>query len=150
MSAWYADGLRFSCTRCGNCCTGTPGYVWVSPKDIKSIARHLELTPRQFQKRYTRLVGHLLCLVDQPGGDCIFLTEGKRCSINEAKPRQCLTFPFWPRLIASAESWRETASGCPGIGSGPLYKPEEIDAIADRDTPRELLCRMFEKKASTS
>src|SRR5438105_3224904 len=26
---WYQDGLRFSCTRCGHCCTGEPGFVWV-------------------------------------------------------------------------------------------------------------------------
>ena len=26
---WYRDGLRFECTRCGHCCTGAPGYVWV-------------------------------------------------------------------------------------------------------------------------
>ena len=27
---WYRDGLRFECTRCGACCTGAPGYVWVT------------------------------------------------------------------------------------------------------------------------
>ena len=26
---WYADGLRFTCTQCGNCCTGQPGFVWI-------------------------------------------------------------------------------------------------------------------------
>ena len=25
---WYADGLSFECTMCGNCCTGPPGAVW--------------------------------------------------------------------------------------------------------------------------
>ena len=24
---WYNDGLRFTCTRCGHCCTGEPGFV---------------------------------------------------------------------------------------------------------------------------
>ena len=27
---WYADGLPFTCTQCGDCCTGDPGYVWVT------------------------------------------------------------------------------------------------------------------------
>ena len=38
---WYADGLHFECTQCGNCCSGPPGYVWVTKQDIKAIARHL-------------------------------------------------------------------------------------------------------------
>jgi len=27
---WYADGLSFTCTCSGNCCTGGPGFVWMS------------------------------------------------------------------------------------------------------------------------
>jgi len=23
---WYKDGLKFSCSGCGDCCTGAPGY----------------------------------------------------------------------------------------------------------------------------
>ena len=38
-SPWYRDGLAFSCTRCGACCTGGPGYVWVSPEEIEELAR---------------------------------------------------------------------------------------------------------------
>ena len=32
---WYGGGLRFTCTQCGNCCTGQPGYVWISKKEIR-------------------------------------------------------------------------------------------------------------------
>ena len=35
---WYRDGLAFSCTRCGACCTGAPGYVWVSAEEIEQLA----------------------------------------------------------------------------------------------------------------
>ena len=38
---WYQDGLRFTCTRCGNCCTGAPGYVWVTPAELEALAAHL-------------------------------------------------------------------------------------------------------------
>lgn len=31
---WYAPGLSFTCTQCGNCCTGEPGVVWVSDEEI--------------------------------------------------------------------------------------------------------------------
>jgi Fe-S-cluster containining protein len=37
---------------------------------------------------------------------CIFLGEdGKECSIYEARPIQCRTYPFWPRLLENPESW---------------------------------------------
>jgi len=25
----YKDGLRFECQRCGSCCRGEPGVVWM-------------------------------------------------------------------------------------------------------------------------
>jgi len=143
MSNWFADGLAFECTRCGNCCTGSQGYVWVSPRDQAAVAAHLGLDLEAFQERYTRRIAHLLTLVDKPNGDCIFLAEDRRCSIQPVKPRQCLTFPFWPRLTASRESWEETACGCRGIGGGPRYRSEEIRTIQDRETPREVICRIL-------
>ena len=151
MSSWYADGLRFACTRCGNCCTGSPGYVWLSPRDEEAIHGHLGLTRREFRSRYTRLVGHLLSLVERADGECVFLTEERSCEIQPVKPRQCLTFPFWPRIVATRESWSETTAegrprGCPGMNEGPLFRPEEVDAITDRESPRELICRIFQRK----
>src|SRR5260370_17938696 len=38
---WYKDGLRFTCTMCGDCCTGEPGYVWVDDDDLAAIADFL-------------------------------------------------------------------------------------------------------------
>ena len=107
MSRWYAQGLRFRCTQCSHCCTGPQGHVWLSPEDQRRVASHLGLAVEVFLKRYARLVGRLLCLVDKPNGDCIFLTEDKRCSIHAVKPRQCLAFPFWPRLTETPASWEE-------------------------------------------
>src|SRR5688500_1701558 len=31
---WFADGLSFTCTACGNCCTGGPGFVWITKEEI--------------------------------------------------------------------------------------------------------------------
>ena len=38
---WYDKGLRFSCSECGDCCTGAPGYVWVNKEEIAAIVGHL-------------------------------------------------------------------------------------------------------------
>ena len=153
MSEWYADGLRFQCTRCGNCCTGSPGFVWVSEREQEQIARFLGVTTKAFKKRYTRLVGEMHSLVEKHGttSDCVFLTDDSRCSIQEVKPRQCMTYPFWPRLLASRRAWVEGTLRCPGSnlpdqGDAPLFLPEEIEAIANRDTPREVAWRLMEQK----
>jgi Fe-S-cluster containining protein len=145
VSDWFAGGLRFECTRCGNCCTGSPGYVWLAPRDEQSLADFLALSPAEFRKRYTRLVHGRISLVEKPGRptDCVFLTDDKRCSVNDVKPRQCLTFPFWPRILASEKNWDGAAESCPGIGDGPLYKPDTIRAITKTTTPRELVWKLM-------
>jgi len=38
---------------------------------------------------------------------CIFLQDDKTCSIYEARPVQCRTYPFWPRIMKSREAWRQ-------------------------------------------
>jgi Fe-S-cluster containining protein len=41
---------------------------------------------------------------------CHFLgDDGKTCQIYEARPTQCYSFPYWPRLIESKEAWDEEA-----------------------------------------
>lgn len=37
---------------------------------------------------------------------CVFLEpDGKQCSIYEARPVQCRTYPFWPTIMESMQSW---------------------------------------------
>ena len=40
---WYAEGLRFECTQCGNCCSGGPGAVWFTSEEAGGMARALGL-----------------------------------------------------------------------------------------------------------
>ena len=41
-------------------------------------------------------------------GSCIFLgDDGKMCTIYEARPVQCRTYPFWPNIMQSKEKWDE-------------------------------------------
>jgi hypothetical protein len=40
LETWYADGLQFTCSQCGNCCTGGPGYVWMSKEEIVRLAEY--------------------------------------------------------------------------------------------------------------
>ena len=46
---WYHEGLRFECTGCGDCCTGAPGYVWLTEEEIRALAEAGGATPEQFE-----------------------------------------------------------------------------------------------------
>ncbi len=112
---WYSGGLRFECTGCGACCTGTTGYVWVSVADVERLALHVGLPIDEFGRRYLRRIGrHLALLEHSATGDCVFFA-GRRCRVYEARPAQCRRYPFWPRHLQSPQAWRLAANECEGI-----------------------------------
>ncbi len=124
---WFENGLRFTCTGCGDCCTGAPGYVWVNREEIETLARQVKLTPAEFDERYVRKVGIRKSLVEYPNGDCVFFDANTRkCTVYEARPRQCKTWPFWQSNVATEEAWKQTCEVCPGSGRGKLHSAEKI------------------------
>ncbi len=125
---WYSGGLRFCCLRCGRCCRGEPGYVWVQPDEVRAMAKASGMDVGAFLKRYCRNVGGRISLIEYAGGDCVFFSPSG-CMIYPSRPRQCRTFPFWPHLLASKTAWEKEKKRCPGIGRGPLFKPEDIEAV---------------------
>lgn len=129
---WYREGLAFECTRCGACCTGAPGFVWVDDAEIAQLADHCGLTVPKFLKRYVRQVGGRLSLIERPGGDCIFWERGAGCTVYPARPVQCRAWPFWPDSLESREAYDEVTATCPGTGRGRVYGVDEIRTIAAR------------------
>ncbi|MCB1114461.1 MAG: YkgJ family cysteine cluster protein [Chlamydiia bacterium] len=125
---WYKDGLRFKCTGCGGCCTGFPGYVFVSDEEIIKMAEHLKLSVKEFGRLYLRqdASGRLSLKELSKTYDCVFLRDKKRCSIYEVRPKQCRTFPFWPEALSSPEAWEETARYCEGINPQAPKVPLEV------------------------
>ncbi len=126
---WYKEGLRFQCTQCGQCCTGSPGYVWITEEDIEMMTEQLDIDRQEFIRRYTRSVhGRLALLEHSRTYDCVFL-EGNRCKVYKGRPRQCRTFPWWPEHLTSREAWEEAAQRCEGINhpDAPLISLETID-----------------------
>ena len=126
---WYKDGLRFKCTQCGDCCTGAPGYVWVNQAEVEGIAAELgESDVDAFEAEYVRKIGIRRSLREFPNGDCVFFDSQKRkCTVYNARPRQCRTWPFWDSNLRSPEAWDDTCDVCPGSGKGKLYQLEHIE-----------------------
>jgi Fe-S-cluster containining protein len=123
---WYKDGLRFHCTQCGDCCTGTPGFVWVNDEELAAIAELRGETIDEVRGLYTRLADRGLTLREKSNGDCVFYEKGRGCTIYAVRPRQCRTWPFWESNVATPESWEHTCAICPGSGQGELIPSEEI------------------------
>lgn len=118
-SDWYDDGLAFECTRCGNCCTGSPGHVWVSMPEVERLAQRLSLSVDQFGSRYLRLIGSRLSLLESRAGDCVFWDAHAGCTVYEARPDQCRSWPFWHAHLTNPEAWAKVSEFCPGCGTGP-------------------------------
>ncbi|MEM7629555.1 MAG: YkgJ family cysteine cluster protein [Planctomycetota bacterium] len=141
-------GLRFSCTSCGNCCSGAPGYVAFTDAEGRAMTQRLGIDIAEFTARYTHLTpeGRSLREVRTPDGvqgrggssyDCVFLDRqtvpGKAiCSVYEARPEQCRTWPFWKSVIRSERAWKAASRGCPGIDTGPLHSPDFIRMTRER------------------
>ena len=125
-------GLDFTCTQCGDCCTGAPGYVWLEAGEVEALAAHLGLERDPFGKRYLRRVEGRLSLVEKPGGDCVFFERGRGCTVYAARPSQCRTYPFWPEVIATQDTWRAEFAKCPGVrAGGKRFTPEEITGLLE-------------------
>ncbi|MGB8852567.1 MAG: YkgJ family cysteine cluster protein [Pirellulales bacterium] len=124
---WYAGGLRFKCTQCGDCCSGAEGYVWVNQAEIDAMAARKGMTSAAFESAYVKQVGVRRSLKERRGGDCVLLDETTRkCTAYEERPRQCRTWPFWDSNLRSPEAWAEAAEACPGCNKGSLVPLETI------------------------
>lgn len=129
---WYKEGLRFKCTECGKCCTGSPGYVWVNEAEIAAMAEFLNISIEAFSRKYLRQKNNRYALIEkksQGNFDCIFLKD-KKCSIYPVRPAQCRKFPWWKENLNSEESWKLAAQECEGINDdAPLVPYSKINEV---------------------
>lgn len=138
---WYADGLKFRCTQCGNCCTGPPGYVWFNDEEARSMAAELGLSEQIFRDEHAHQAFGRWTLNERwnsevDGYDCIFLkrdaeTGRALCQIYSVRPGQCRTWPFWPENLRSRSSWQKAGQNCPGMDKGDFFPVEDIRIFRD-------------------
>lgn len=134
MNPWYKDGLRFECTRCGNCCGGGPGLVKVTDAEILRLAQRLGVTQDEFRERFTRLFRKdIVILTEKENYECVFYDQAVGCTVYEDRPTQCRTWPFWEITVLSPRTWSETSATCPGINQGILHDAEFIRATSEKD-----------------
>jgi Fe-S-cluster containining protein len=126
---WYREGLKFCCQSCGVCCSGCPGFVWVTQAEIDRLSAKFGISSELFEKLFVWTVPDgRRSLKEYPNGDCVLLDEKTRmCKFYEERPTQCKTWPFWSQNILKKKCWDATAESCPGCNCGRLYSAEEIE-----------------------
>jgi len=142
MSFYEAEGgLHFECARCSFCCGHSPGFVYLSQRDLDTLRAFFNMTVKQFVEKYCRWADYyygtqVLALQEKKNYDCILWENG--CSAYQARPVQCSTYPFWSWMIKDKEIWDECARECPGMNKGRIWTLEEIEAnrkAYDENTP---------------
>lgn len=122
------DGIRFQCQGSGKCCTshGEFGFVFLTLKDRQKMAKLLKISTLRFTKTYCEKKNGFFHIIERPENtDCLFLKK-KQCSVYEARPTQCRTWPFWPEIM-NARSWKkEIIDFCPGAGKGKVWSYSQI------------------------
>lgn len=138
-----AQGLRFSCTMCGNCCTGPEGYVIVSDEECAKLAARFAMPLEDFLRDHTHMMMHGRSLNERAvvidgitKHDCIYLDREKFpgkavCGVYEDRPKQCRTWPFWPSILREKVTWERAKRTCPGIDKGNLVPVEQIRILRD-------------------
>lgn len=125
--SWWKNGIQFQCQGSGKCCVsrGEYGYVYLTLSDRRALARFFGLGTREFTQKYCDKDDNGIWKLNDFTSSCRFLKKN-RCSVYEARPTQCRTWPFWPEVM-SAKAWsREVAAYCPGVGKGKVWSEQEI------------------------
>ncbi|MFY9397367.1 MAG: YkgJ family cysteine cluster protein [Desulfomonilia bacterium] len=132
-SYFFDHGIRFECQRCGACCNGDPGVVYVDDREITEIAGFVDIPRDVFIERCLYLLKTSHAIRETHDGRCIFYENG--CAIYPVRPLQCRTFPFWFQNMRSRYAFKDVEAFCPGIGKGRLYSKEEILESIGRSYP---------------
>lgn len=111
--------MKFQCQEScgGKCCkTGWAGrnFIYLTEQDAERIEQATGLKRDEFSRvgkfdwtRFSKTPVTVRYLTD-----CRFFDNGK-CSIYEARPTQCRTYPNWPELQD-----KDLSAECPGVGEG--------------------------------
>ncbi|MFN8309446.1 MAG: YkgJ family cysteine cluster protein [Chitinophagales bacterium] len=114
---------KIDCLECAGCCkTISPRF---KKSDISRIAKHLRLKEAEMINTYLR--------IDEDGdhvvkkSPCPFLGDGNRCSIYEARPRDCRGYPYTDRaeFFQHYNSTLLNSAICPAVA----HVLEKLNAI---------------------
>ena len=109
ISALRRQIPSFDCVPgCHDCC----GPVTTSPEEMSRL-------PRKTAAEQDAAMEELNCVHLGPNG----------CTVYEARPVQCRTFPFWADMIGKKGWTAEAREICEGVGHGPVQPVAKVEAL---------------------
>lgn len=105
---------HFKCQQSGRCCT-CPGIVYVSKNEQLAMSQSKGMPLFEFQREY---------VITQNGHDAIatprfrtrcFLDADNKCTVYEARPAQCKTYPNWPEIWEDKARIKREIQNCKGL-----------------------------------
>lgn len=137
----FLKKIDFKCKQCSNCCRKEPGIVLLTKEDVNKIANALEMTIKDFIQECCRSVYRdekvYISLNEKSNYDCIFWNNG--CIIYEARPMQCKTFPFWPSVVYSQDTWNAEKKRCKGLNRKSTLSLEEKFKLYQKENNAEYM-----------
>ena len=117
---------QIDCTACANCCR--VATVKITARDAEKLAKRLGVSQDRFWAEYAEEDANEGPVLKRNRGGCIFL-EGNLCSVYEARPHTCQTFPHLTHGAGSLVSrlWQmaDRACYCPIVyNTLEAWKPE--------------------------
>jgi len=117
------DGFNYGfdaheCSKCeGNCCIGESGYIWITPSEMQTLSQLLKISMDELKHQYLRKISYKYSIkenqLSKDNFACVFFDlDKKQCSVYDARPKQCRTFPFWDYF---KENEKEVYEECPAI-----------------------------------
>jgi Fe-S-cluster containining protein len=116
---------------CGKCCSrrGKYAYVYVNDDEVVALARLRGTSVRAFERAYTFVDELGWTQIRFDGEYCPFLDRtNNTCTVYEARPVQCRTFPFWGDMIDKKGWTPEAREICEGVGHGPVHPVAKVEA----------------------
>ncbi|MBI4978676.1 MAG: YkgJ family cysteine cluster protein [Spirochaetes bacterium] len=104
--------FSFSCKRCGQCCRDR-GFVYFTKDDIRRASKVIGMKEKEFAGTYLTHRGNRFFIKVGDNG-CSLLTENG-CRIQNGKPVQCSSFPYWDEYIGVNGELVNFDRECPGI-----------------------------------
>lgn len=106
------------CSKCeGNCCIGEQGYIWITSKEMQRLSQLLNISTDELKHQHLRKINYKYSIkekqLSKDNFACVFFDlDKKQCSVYDARPTQCRTFPFWEYF---KENEKEVYDECPAI-----------------------------------
>jgi len=91
-----AEGKRLNCNRCPSFCCKMAGDVQVSRNDRRRLAKHLGMSLPDFEaKHVVKRPRNPDLFIKLAYETCPFLGEDRRCTVYEARPKDCRGYVCW-------------------------------------------------------